>query len=56
MKVTLQQPHTHAGQQKHPGDKIDVDAEIAQWLAAQGVIAPLAAEASPTPAKSTQEK
>jgi hypothetical protein len=54
MKVTLLKPHTHAGDQKKPGDKIDVDADIAQWLADQGVIAPIAPAADH--AKFAQEK
>lgn len=59
MKVTLLKPHTHAGAQKKPGDKIDVDADTAQWLADQGVIAPVAPgapAADPATAKPTQEK
>lgn len=48
MKVTLKQPHTHAGQKKQAGDEIDVTPAQAEWLAAQGVVSlpPEAAKAA----------
>lgn len=36
--VTLQKPHTHAGHDYKPGDKITVRAAQAEWLREQGVI------------------
>ena len=55
MQVTLKKPHTHAGEQKQPGDLIEVDAGTAQWLADLGVIerpAPLPEKAgTKTPAQ-----
>jgi len=38
VEVTLKKHHTHAGEKKKPGDKIDVDATTAKWLADCGVI------------------
>ncbi|MFA7239372.1 MAG: hypothetical protein WC091_04610 [Sulfuricellaceae bacterium] len=32
MKIELIKPHTHAGRQYQPGDAIDLDADLAQWL------------------------
>ena len=46
MKVTLKQPHTHAGKPCQPGDEIDVTPEQAKWLAEQGVIEAPAAPAA----------
>jgi hypothetical protein len=43
MKVTLAKNHTHAGKDFVPGDVIDVDAQTADWLKAQGVITRLKA-------------
>lgn len=43
MKVTLAKNHTHAGRECAPGDVIDVDAQTADWLKAQGVITRLKA-------------
>jgi hypothetical protein len=40
LKVTLKQPHTHAGQSLAPGAEIDVTPDEAQWLASHGVIEP----------------
>lgn len=52
MLVTLKKPHTHAGEQKQPGDQIEVDAGTAQWLADLGVIEPLPEKAgAKTPAQ-----
>ncbi len=38
MKVTLAKNHTHAGKDYASGDVIDVDAQTADWLRAQGVV------------------
>lgn len=37
MKIRATQPFTHAGQAVNTGDVIDVPAEAAAWLIAQGV-------------------
>lgn len=36
--VILQKPHTHAGIDCSPGDRIEVDAPTQAWLISQGVI------------------
>lgn len=37
MKIKATQPFTHAGQTVNTGDVIDVPADAAAWLIAQGV-------------------
>nr|DAN92971.1 MAG TPA: hypothetical protein [Caudoviricetes sp.] len=37
MKIKATQPFTHAGQAVNTGDVIDVPADAAAWLIAQGV-------------------
>ena len=37
MKIKATQPFTHAGQTGNTGDVIDVPADAAAWLIAQGV-------------------
>jgi hypothetical protein len=32
MKIELIKPHTHAGRRYQPGEMIDMDADLAQWL------------------------
>lgn len=39
MKITLTQPHTHAGQALRPGDVIDVPHSVATWLLERGIAA-----------------
>lgn len=34
--IVLTRPHTHAGQQHQPGNRIEVDADVAQWLLSIG--------------------
>ena len=34
--LVLTRPHTHAGQQRQAGDRIEVDADHAQWLLSIG--------------------
>ena len=34
--LVLTRPHTHAGQQRQAGERIEVDADIAQWLLSIG--------------------
>lgn len=38
MKIKATQPFTHAGQVVNTGDVIDVPADAAAWLIAQGVV------------------
>ncbi len=38
--VVLKRPHTHAGQPCRAGDRIEVDADIADWLVAHGIADP----------------
>ena len=59
--LVLTRPHTHAGQQHQPGERIEVDADIAQWLLSIGAARaappstpsenPPAREAQPSPRK-----
>ncbi len=35
--VLLQRPHTHAGRDYQPGDRIEVETITARWLIDQGV-------------------
>ena len=35
-QIILTRPHTPAGQQHQPGNRIEVDADIAQWLLSIG--------------------
>lgn len=37
MRVRLLKPHTHAGQSRASGDRIDVAPDTAAWLAGLGV-------------------
>jgi hypothetical protein len=43
MKITLTQPHTHAGQALAPGEVLDLDDATARWLIERGA----AVEAAP---------
>lgn len=38
-RIRLLQPHTHAGKQCSPGERIEVDADLAEWLIHLGVAA-----------------
>lgn len=49
MKVKLLKPHEHAGVPHPAGASIDVSKEVAEWLAAHGVIA------LPKPKRETKE-
>lgn len=40
--LVLTRPHTHAGQQHQPGNRIEVDADLAQWLLSIGAARPAA--------------
>ena len=46
VKVTLRKPHTHAGVNHPAGTELDVDTATAQWLQANQVIDPQAADAA----------
>lgn len=37
MKITLDQPHTHAGQPYQAGDTLDIDESDANWLISAGI-------------------
>lgn len=39
-RVVLTRPHTHAGKAYGTGDRIEVDADIAQWLFAHDIATP----------------
>lgn len=54
VSVTLKTHHTHAGEEKPPGDVIEVSAVVAQSLAAWGVIEPIAAPAKPQGGEAAQ--
>ena len=41
VRVTLEQPHSHAGQSCKAGEKIDVTEAEYAWLLSRGVVAPL---------------
>jgi hypothetical protein len=38
-RLVLKRPHTHAGTTYRSGDRIEVDADTAEWLLAQGIAA-----------------
>lgn len=39
-RVVLTRPHTHAGKAHGPGDRIEVDADTAEWLVAHDIAKP----------------
>jgi hypothetical protein len=39
VSVTLAKPHTHAGEPKQPGDKINVTPDQRTWLIERGIVA-----------------
>lgn len=49
-RLVLTRPHTHAGKQYGAGDRIDVDADIAEWLLSLGT-----ATREPPPPKTDSE-
>jgi len=55
MKIELLKPHTHAGTLYRPGDKIEVDTDVAQWLLDNGVAAPVASAKKPKPLTTTEQ-
>ena len=38
-RLVLTRPHTHAGKSYGPGDRIEVDADTADWLLANDIAA-----------------
>jgi hypothetical protein len=38
-RLVLTRPHTHAGKSYGPGDRIEVDADAAEWLLANDIAA-----------------
>ena len=38
-RLVLTRPHTHAGKSYGPGDRIEVDADAAEWLLAHDIAA-----------------
>jgi hypothetical protein len=46
VKVTLKQPHTHAGVRHPAGETIEISERQARWLAEHGVIQKSAAKAT----------
>ncbi|QNT25223.1 hypothetical protein [Ralstonia solanacearum] len=38
-RLILTRPHTHAGKSYGPGDRIEVDADAAEWLLANDIAA-----------------
>lgn len=62
-RILLDRPHTHAGRLYAPGDRLDVAADTADWLIAQGIVEPAAdsadeaddATATPSPDPSDEE-
>ena len=54
-KVTLKQPHTHAGVPYQKGERIDVTDDQAAWLAEHKVIASPHAEAATDKPAATKE-
>jgi hypothetical protein len=39
-RLVLTRPHTHAGKSYGPGDRIEVDADTAEWLLAHDIATP----------------
>lgn len=58
MKVKLLKPHTHAGRDYRAGAHLEVDADTAEWLRLQGVVAspPVSAAPTPSPTLPTHEE
>lgn len=54
--LVLTRPHTHAGQQHQSGHRIEVDADIAQWLLSIGAAraAPPLTQSENPPAREAQ--
>ena len=46
-RLILNRPHTHAGRLYAPGDPLDLESDLADWLIAESVARPV-----PEPAKS----
>jgi hypothetical protein len=44
MRVRLLQMHTHEGHDREPGEIIDLEPELAEWLIDSGVAEPLDAD------------
>lgn len=40
-QLVLMRPHTHAGKQYGTGDRIDVDADVAEWLLSHDIATPV---------------
>jgi len=49
-RLVLNRPHTHAGQAYTAGDRIEVAADIAEWLIAHAIAMP-----EPSPEKTDPE-
>ncbi|MFC4161945.1 DUF7210 family protein [Chitinimonas lacunae] len=47
MRITLQRPHTHAGQSLSAGTELTLDDDTARWLINQGVATPSPIETPP---------
>lgn len=47
MHIELVKPHTHAGQRRDVGDRLDLADASARWLIAQGVAKTTTASAAP---------
>lgn len=56
-QLVLTRAHTHAGRQHQPGDRIEVDDDLAQWLLSIGsarVEQPLSTPSENPPAREAQ--
>ena len=59
-RLVLKRPHTHAGKTYRSGERIEVDADSAEWLLARGIAAreprPLKADADIPPTQRKDSK
>jgi hypothetical protein len=59
-RLVLTRPHTHAGKSYGPGDRIEVDADAAEWLLAHDIatreLKPVRAEPDLSPIQRKEPK
>jgi len=56
MRIELLKPHTHVGKAFQPGDMLDLDADLADWLIREGVAKEIQVESPDSSSRSTHLK
>lgn len=56
MRIELLKSHTHVGKPLQPGDTLDLDADLADWLIREGVAKEVQTETSDSSSRSTHLK